>query len=391
MDTPNVTTQLAPAASLIKELASIADASTEELQEICRIPDDLYKAAARAGLFRQLIVADLSGMPVTPLEWFQTGVDLARHEASFGWVITQGAAEMGWVGAGGDQKWVEEMLQDPLAVSATTIAGRGLLSITGDRSRFGGRWAFNTGCQGATWLGGITIVEGEVNKDGTPEVRMGLVPAERAEIVEDWNPSGLRGTGSHSIIIPEQEIPTMWTFSPWSPTQNDRGPYRCLVGNGNWPIATSVAATQLGNARRALDEARIIFTQKKSAPEFVLLATNAAVQRGLAEAEGLWHAAIASVERELESMWAEANTHAELSKSQRVRLHSANVTANQLSVRIVDTACELTGTSSVARRHILSRCQRDAHALRGHISVNGTSMERNAKVSLGLLDMDGFV
>ena len=57
---------------------------------------------------------------VEPLDWFRTGVELARHEASFGWVVTQGAAELGWIGAGGDDGWARELLGDPLATSASS-------------------------------------------------------------------------------------------------------------------------------------------------------------------------------------------------------------------------------------------------------------------------------
>lgn len=365
-------------------LGAAADARTGELEKGRRVPADLYRAAAAAGLFRQLVPAELGGGGVGPLEWFRTGVELARHEASFGWVVTQGAAELGWIGAGGDPGWAAQLLSDPLATSASSIAGRASLAIDGRHSRFGGRWAFNTGCQGATWIGGLALVDGAHDERGRPVVRWGWVPADRAEVIEDWDASGLRGTGSHTTVIPDQQIPTAWTFNPAASSEHAAGPYRCVVGNGNWPIATSVAATQLGNARRALDEARAVIPEKAPAPDFALLATNAAVQRSLVEAEGLWRAALASVERELEAMWAEATDRGALTSERRTRLHGANVTASRLSVRVVDLACELTGTTAVTRSHVLGRCQRDAHALRGHISTGGASMEHNALVTLGL-------
>lgn len=339
---------------------------------------------AEAGLFRQLVVDELGGLERTPLDWFQTGVALARYEASVGWVVTQGASELGWIGAGGDEQWAGELLDDPLAASASSTAGVGSLAIDGDRSRLSGRWAFNTGCHGATWIGGLAIVQGATGDLGSPVVRVGWVPAERAEIVEDWDPNGLHGTGSHTTVIGEQDIDTRWTLDPFSPTINDRGPYRTLVGNGNWPIAVSVAATLLGNARRALDEARAIALSKAPMPDFALLASNAAVQRGLSEAEGLWQAAIATVEQQLGAMWAEAAAHGELSVEQRVGLHRANLAATRLSVRIVDQLVELTGTAAVARHHVLGRCQRDAHAPRSHISVGGAALEHNGRVGLGL-------
>jgi alkylation response protein AidB-like acyl-CoA dehydrogenase len=305
--------------------------------------------------------------------------------------VTQGAAELGWIAAGGDPAWAAEVLGDPLAASASSVAGLGRLTLAGGRGRIAGRWAFNTGCQGATWIGGLCLLDGATRPDGRPEVRWGWVPAGRARVVEDWDPVGLRGTGSHTTVIEDQEIDAAWTFDPKAPTVNERGAHRCLVGNGNWPIAAAVAATQLGNARRALDEAAAIVPAKAPAPDFVRLADNAAVQRALVEAEGLWSAALASMERELTVMWDEATEREELTAATRVRLHRSALTADQLSTRAVELACETTGTAWLARGSVLGRCRRDAAALHGHISVNGMSAEHNAKVAAGALESSVLV
>jgi alkylation response protein AidB-like acyl-CoA dehydrogenase len=367
----------------VTRLGELADSRRAELDRACRIPDDIALDVARAGLFRQLVSPELGGSGARPLDWFRTGVELARHEPSLGWVVTQGAAELGWIGAGADDRWARDVLADPLAASASTRAGLGTLVVDGGTSRVSGTWAFNTGCQSATWIGGLTLVEGATDDDGLPVTRWAWVPAARAEVLEDWNADGLRATGSHSTVIPEQEIPTTWTFSPEEPTSNDRGPYRVLVGNGSWPIATAVAATQLGNARRTLDEAVAVVLAKAPPPLFKPLARNAAVQRTITEAEGLWAAANASVERELDAMWDEARAFGELRRTTRVALQRANLAANGLAVRVVDLATELAGATAIARDHVLSRCRRDAHALAAHITVGGAAAELNARVALG--------
>lgn len=369
----------------IDEIGAAADARWQESDRARQLPQDLHDAAAEAGLFRQLVAPALGGPGRPPLDWFRTGMALARHEASLAWVVTQGAAELGWIAAGADPEWAAEVLADPLGTSASTVAGFGRLAVDGERARFSGRWGFNTGCANATWIGGLAIVEGARRDDGMPVVRWGWVPAARATILHDWDPIGMRGTGSHSTVVDDQEIPLAWTFNPHAPTDNDRGPHRCLVGNGNWPIATSVAAVQLGNARRALDEARALVVSKAPPPDFVRLADSGAVQRQLVEAEGAWHAAVAVVERELESMWAEATVLEQLSAETRVALHRANLTADRLATRAVELACDLSGTAWLAPGAVLGRCRRDALALHGHVSVNGMSSEHNAKADLGSL------
>jgi len=366
-------------------LGQEADRRWTELDDGRRLPDDLYQGALAAGLFRTLVPTELGGTGGAPVDWFRIGVELAGHEPSLGWVVTQGAAELGWVAAGADPVWASDVLADPLGSSASTIAGLGELSFDGDSAVVQGAWAFDTGCTGATWIGGLCMVAGAATPEGLPVLRIAWVPADRAEIGDDWNPTGLRGTGSNSITIPVQRIDPAWTFSPFEPTTNDRGAHRVLVGNGNWPIATSVAATQLGAARRALDEAREILLAKAPPPEFVALATNAAVQRAYLRAEGIWHACRASVEAELGSMWDEAQRDGQLSRTQRVRLLAANVTANEQAVAIIDTMCELTGTVTLDRTHPLSRCRRDAEVLRGHLATNGQAVEYGGQVALGVV------
>ncbi len=371
--------------SIIAELGQSAASRADELDRTCDVPSDLYRAAAAASLFRQLVPGEMGGLGSTPLEWFRTGVELARHAASFGWVVTQGAAEMAWIAAGADSSWVTEFLADPLATSASTTAGMGSLTPDDDGYRFGGRWSFNTGCRNASWIGGSAVVIDPSDGQGR-EVRWAWVPADRAGVLDDWNPSGLRGTGSHSVSITDQHVPAAWTFSPFVPTGNDRGPYRCAVGNGNWLIATAVAATQLGNARGALDSARSVIASKAPSAFGTPLVDNTAVQRRFTEIEGRWLAARAGVERELDSLWCEAIEHEQLSVDQRVRMHRANAVANELAVRVVDAATHICGSVALSRTHVLARCQRDAQALRTHIAVAGTSLEQNARLAFGTLD-----
>jgi hypothetical protein len=49
--------------------------------------------------------------------------------------------------------------------------------------------------------------------------------------------------------------PSRLGFNIRKPGIKDYGPMSVAVGNGYWPIATAVAAIQLGTSRRALDDA----------------------------------------------------------------------------------------------------------------------------------------
>jgi alkylation response protein AidB-like acyl-CoA dehydrogenase len=363
------------------QLGALADGRWDELDRDCRIPHDLQSAALTAGLFRTLVPIDLGGLGATPLEWFRCGVELARHEASFGWVVTQGAVELGYIAAGGDPGWAADVLGDPATTVASSVSGMGSLRKTPDGLLFSGRWAFNTGAHGAAWVGGLATIEGSE----PPDVRLAYIPAGRAAILDDWDTNGLRGSGSNSTVISMQLINPAWVLRPFSTVVSDRGPYRCLLGNGNWPIACSVASTQLGAARRAIDEAATFLHTRPSMGHTVSLPNDAVSARQLLSAEAMWNACHASVERELDSMWKEATSDGCLSTHQRVRLFAANALASERSVHIIDSMCDLTGSLSIRRDHPLSRARRDAQALRGHRAVNGEAVEHAGRVWLGIV------
>jgi hypothetical protein len=67
-------------------LAKEADARREELTRARCIPSDIFKRAADGGLFRQMVARQLGGLGVSPVEWFENGMHMARWEPSLpGW------------------------------------------------------------------------------------------------------------------------------------------------------------------------------------------------------------------------------------------------------------------------------------------------------------------
>ena len=87
----------------------------------------------------------------------------------------------------------------------------------------------------------------------TPEDVYALVPVARARIVETWDVIGMIGTGSHTVVVENQQIPAAWILPITQLGARDFGPMSVTAGNSVWPIVTAVAAVQLGNSRRALD------------------------------------------------------------------------------------------------------------------------------------------
>src|SRR5262249_45421232 len=82
-------------------LAREADGRRDELVRARRIPADLFQRSAEAGLFRQMLAPQVGGLGRSPAEWFETGIEMARWEPSFAWVVTQGSGDVATYTAAG--------------------------------------------------------------------------------------------------------------------------------------------------------------------------------------------------------------------------------------------------------------------------------------------------
>lgn len=135
-----------------------------------------------------------------------------------------------------------------------------------------------------------------------------------------------------------------------------------------------MAATQLGIARRALDETISLVDGKAPAPTFKPMASSSAVQREISRLEGAWWAARAGVREALAELW-EAAQAGDVTISHRRKTAICNHSANAAAGRIVEDAWRLAGTSALSPAHPLARCLRDSRPLLGHISANERILE----------------
>jgi indole-3-acetate monooxygenase len=369
-------------------LAKEADSRREELVRARRVPADLFQRAAEGGLFRQMVAQQLGGLGRSPAEWFETGVEMAKWEPSFAWVVTQGAGDMATYVAAGERVFAESFLADRNGYSASSDNGAATLVPEGDGYRVEGRWGFCSGCQGATWVGGYAKYPADVAGNQTSAGRWVLVPIARARIEETWDTMGMMGTGSHSVVLESQHVPATWTFIIERSGPMDYGEPSIAAGNGYWPIATSVSATQLGIARRAIDAATELALKKNIARSTELLCNNAYVQRQLMWAEAAWVASKAGVDLALRQMWEAAGQDRKLPPAVLIAVLSANIYAAATATEIVQSVCDVISTSVAPSRSIFGACLRDARTIGSHIAVNPVKFELIAKMKFGFADSD---
>jgi alkylation response protein AidB-like acyl-CoA dehydrogenase len=97
-------------------------------------------------------------------------------------------------------------------VTANSTRASGQAQIVDGGYRVSGRWSFVSGCELATWMVLLCLVrEGEkprLTPAGSPEIRFMLLPSTECEIIDTWTVGGLRGTGSHDVVVRDAFVPS---------------------------------------------------------------------------------------------------------------------------------------------------------------------------------------
>lgn len=95
---------------------------------------------------------------------------------------------------------------DPEAILCTVTAPSGTGIRTSNGLKISGRWSWASGSNAAHWaILCANIKDPSSDSSNVPVVF--LAPIKKCQIVNDWDPIGLRGTSSNSIVVTDLEIP----------------------------------------------------------------------------------------------------------------------------------------------------------------------------------------
>ena len=144
-----------------------------------------------------------------------------------------------------------------MAVVAEQCAGchgSGQAQVVADGYRVNGRWSLVSGCELATWMVLLCVVHEEqkprLSPIGAPETRFVLLPATACEIIDTWTVGGLRGTGSHDVMVRDVFVPNNYGTAFTDPHVLPEVRYRIPPFSR---VIPGLGAMALGIARAAID------------------------------------------------------------------------------------------------------------------------------------------
>jgi alkylation response protein AidB-like acyl-CoA dehydrogenase len=375
-----------------RELEAIAALAPEirersrEFESARRLPADLARKLAETGIFRMAIAKAYGGAELHPSEWVRVIEEISRADSSVGWCAMISIVTAVLSGFLPESSAREIYGANPLVMTGGAVAPTGQAVPAPGGYIVNGYWQWGSGTQNCNWItGGALIFEGDklrTRSGGDPEIRLMVFSTEQVEILDTWDSSGLRGSGSHDFKVTNAFVPSDRTFAfgvdhPFLETALYRFPLFGL-------LAIGVCAVSLGIARRAIEEFIALAIKKTPSWERRTLAQSARIQESVAEAEAAVRSSRAFLLEAIGAAWEFAAAGHDPSMEMRREIRLAAVNATWQSVKATDLMYSMGGGSVVHSSHPLQRCLRDIHVITQHVMVNRSVYEATGKLFLGL-------
>lgn len=369
----------------VHALAPSFAARAAETEAARRLPPDIARSLAQAGVFRLLVPESIGGIEAPPHLVFDVFETLAEADAAVGWCAGIGATS-GLPAAYLPEAEARTIYGDPLAITGGVYAPTGRAVKEADGYRLNGRWKWASGSQNCGWLmGGALLMENGkpiMDAQGVPEMLMLFFPAASAVLHDTWHVSGLCGTGSLDIEVRDLLIPFGRAVSLSADKPVRGGATYAFPAFGL--LSLTIAAVALGIAKGALGDVRLLAGARVPTGSRRPMAERPAVQAAFAEATAKLSAARSFFRSEVTRAEAAAEGDGTLDTELRASLRLAATYATRTAAQVVDACYDLGGGSSVFNESPLQRRFRDVHAATQHMMIAPQTYELAGRVLFGL-------
>ncbi|MBK17261.1 MAG: monooxygenase [Rhodospirillaceae bacterium] len=348
-----------------RDLVPVLRERAPQAEKDRRLPDITHQEFLEAGFFRMFQPRRYGGYE---LSWdciLDVAAELGRGCGSSCWVFTNLTGQSWINGMKCEQAQDDVWADNPDAVIASSFPGKGAsVKVVDGGWVADGIWGFSSGIDFADWSNVQLFVPQE---NGPPQHQFALVPkTDFSEMVDDWNPSGLAGTGSRSFVLENVFIPEHRAI-PAAQVQGGPTPGSAVNPNPLYKIplfamgTKQFASTAYGVAIGALDSMWAELATRKSVGG-IKLSEQGTVQARVAEASAELEAARALMQEDFRESNLVAETDDPPTQEQRARWRRNNAFAGKLCVQAVERLFPLAGGRGLGFDSPYQRAVRDVHA-----------------------------
>ncbi|MBC9725120.1 acyl-CoA dehydrogenase family protein [Streptomyces sp. TRM68367] len=366
----------------LDRVLAVVEERRAEFEEKRHVPRDVITVFKDAGIYRASTPKQFGGDALPPAEFLGLIERISAVDASAGWVASFACSGV----------YLAALLLDTQAqlyAEGPDVAFAGGLFPVQPAERVeggyrvSGRWKFSSGCKGADVIG-VGIKAGE-DKAGRPLTA--VLRADQVEIAENWNVVGLRGTGSHDLVVDGAVVPQPWTFVRGGDPTVDEPLYRYPTV----PYAAQVlAVVGLGTARAALDH--VIAQGGRSGYTGAPKPGERATYRiAVGQAEAQLRSARAFFYEATEEAWATVLAGDPPTDGQASALRLASAHLAKVSFEVVRAAYQLGGIGAIADGSALQHYLRDASVVPQHAFLQEGMYDGAGAVLMGVQPFPGYL
>ncbi|WP_103513100.1 acyl-CoA dehydrogenase family protein [Streptomyces sp. SM13] len=369
------------------ELAPLLKKNAVQAEEDRRLQDETVEALAGAGLFKLRVPKRYGGYESDTRTLVEVAAELGRADGAAAWT-----ASVYWIPTFMACLFPDSVQDEVFSTPDVRICGTLSPSAFAAPAEGGivvnGKWGFVSGAHHAHWQ---EIIAVQPTPDGRHLPVMALVPMSDLQIIDDWDTSGLRGTGSVStvaqeVFVPQERViplPAILQGQYASELNADSPAYRVPL----LPVAAaSSVGTALGLARAALDAflerlpgRTLTYTAYETQAEAPLTHHQVA-EAALKTDQAEFHAY-----RLADLVDAKGLAGEEFTLEERARARADMGAVVRLAREAVSILASASGGSSIHRDVPIQRINRDIQAIGLHALMNpDTNNELYGRVLCGL-------
>lgn len=359
----------------------------ETFSENQQVSADVVRLMREAGIYRAMVAKRFGGDEMSPASFLRLIETISQVDGSSGWVASFGFSAV-YLSALPLPTLEKMYANGPDVIFAGGIYPPQRAVPVAGGLEVSGRWSWGSGSTGADLIGvGIKVENGANSGPYAGLPLIAVMPADKVTIERNWDVNGLKGTGSHDMVVDKVVVPEEWTFVRGGASSLDTPLYRYP----SMPLAAQVlSVVALGTARGALDCLIEMAGGRTSITGAPTLADRAYLQADLAKAEAALRSARAFFYEITEEAYDTLVAGDDLSIETRALLRLASTQAARVGADVAQAVYRLSGTTGIATNHPIARHLQDAMVVPQHAFLSDGTWQNAGRVLLGLDAPAGF-
>lgn len=362
-----------------------ARACTGEFDNQAYVSQDIIEKLKKLGVYRAFVPKRFGGSEVSPREFCELIEKLSMADGSVGWVASFGMSPA-YLGSLPEETLQQLYKDSPDIVFAGGIFPPQPAEITDDGVVVKGRWKFSSGCMGADIVGVGIAPQKDNEAQGLP--RMAVMPAKKVKIEMTWDTVGLKGTGSHDLVVEDVLVPKEWTFVRGEPSKLSEPFFKYP----SLSLATQVlTVVGVGVAAAALEEFKQLAPGKASITGGSEIANRPVTQYEFAQAEAEFKAARTWFYETMDAVWSEVAAGRTPTAEQISDMRLSCTHAARVAARVARKMQMLAGMTAIYTNNVFSRFVNDTNVVTQHAFMGDATLQNAGLISFGLKPAPGYL